>query len=210
MTPLTTVSGPAAPLMAENVNTDVIIRIERLTLVARDQLGPYAFEPWRTRPDGTPEPDFVLNQPAWANAPILLAGANFGCGSSREGAVWALNCIGVRVVIAPGFGAIFASNCYQNGTLPVVLPAETVETFAKIAHAHPGAPFTVDLIRKVVVPPNGAPVPFEIDELRRQSLLTGLDDIGRTTQRLTEIAAFQAADRERRPWAYEITDGGAR
>ncbi len=210
MTPLTTVSGPAVPLMASNVNTDVIIRIERLTLIARDQLGPYAFEAWRTRPDGTPDPDFVLNQPAWAHAPILLAGANFGCGSSREGAVWALNCLGIRAIIAPGFGAIFASNCYQNGTLPVVLPAETVETFAQIARAQPQAPFTVDLERKVVVPPNGAPVPFEIDELRRQSLLTGLDDIGRTTQRLTEIATFQAADRERRPWVYEIADGDAR
>ncbi len=210
MTPLTTVSGPAAPLMAENVNTDVIIRIERLTLVARDALGPYAFEAWRTRPDGAPDPDFVLNQPAWANAPILLAGANFGCGSSREGAVWALNCLGVRVVIAPSFGAIFANNCYQNGTLPVVLPAETVETFAAIARAQPGAPFTVDLEGRVVVPPNGAPVPFEIDELRRQSLLTGLDDIGRTTQRLDEIAAFQAADSIVRPWVHDITDGDAR
>ena len=210
MTPLTTVSGRAAPLMAENVNTDVIIRIERLTLVARDALAPYAFEPWRTRPDGTPDPDFVLNQPAWADAPILLAGANFGCGSSREGAVWALNCLGVRAIIAPSFGAIFASNCYQNGTLPVILPAETVETFAEIARAQPQAPFTVDLERKVVVPPNGAPVPFEIDELRRRSLLTGLDDIGLTTQRLDEIAAYQAADRNARPWVYEITDGDAR
>ena len=209
MTPLTTISGPAAPLMASNVNTDVIIRIERLSLMARDQLGPYAFEAWRTRPDGTPDPDFVLNQPAWADAPILLAGANFGCGSSREGAVWALNCLGIRAVIAPSFGAIFASNCYQNGTLPVVLPAETVETFAKITRAQPQAPFTVDLARKVVVPPNGPPVPFAIDELRRQSLLTGCDDIGRTTQRLDEIVAFQAADRERRPWVHEITDGEA-
>jgi 3-isopropylmalate/(R)-2-methylmalate dehydratase small subunit len=209
MTPLTTVSGPAVPLMASNVNTDVIVRIERLTLNARDQLGPYAFEAWRTRPDGTTDPDFVLNQPAWANAPILLAGANFGCGSSREGAVWALNCLGIRAVIAPSFGAIFASNCYQNGTLPVVLPLETVETFAQIARAQPQAPFTVDLERKVVVPPNGIPVPFEIDELPRQSLLTGLDDIGRTTQRLGEIAAFQAADRTARPWVHEITDGDA-
>jgi 3-isopropylmalate/(R)-2-methylmalate dehydratase small subunit len=209
MTPLTIVSGPAVPLMSSNVNTDVIVRIERLTLVPRDQLGPYAFEAWRTRTDGTPDPDFVLNQPAWAKAPILLAGANFGCGSSREGAVWALDCLGIRAIIAPSFGAIFASNCYQNGMLPVVLPAETVETFAQIARAQPGAPFTVDLNRKVVVPPNGAPVPFEIDELRRQSLLTGLDDIALTTQRLTEITAFQAADRERRPWVYEITDGEA-
>ena len=208
MTPLTTVSGPAVPLMASNVNTDVIVRIERLTLIARDQLGPYAFEAWRTRPDGTPDPDFVLNQPAWANAPILLAGANFGCGSSREGAVWALNCIGIRVIIAPSFGAIFASNCTQNSTLPVVLPLDTVESFAAIARARPQAPFTVDLTRRVVVPPNGVPVPFEIDELRRQSLLSGRDDITQTCQRLDQIAAFQAADRIARPWVHEIIDGG--
>jgi 3-isopropylmalate/(R)-2-methylmalate dehydratase small subunit len=195
--------------MAENVNTDVIIRIERLSLLERDQLGPYAFEAWRNRADGTADPDFILNQSAWQNAPILLAGANFGCGSSREGAVWALNCLGIRAVIAPSFGAIFANNCYQNATLPVVLPAETVEAFAEIARAQPDAPFTVDLNRKVVVPPNGAPVPFEIDELRRQSLLTGLDDIGLTTQRLAEIGMFQATDAKIRPWVYDITDGDA-
>ena len=209
MIPFTTISGPAAPLMAANVNTDVIIRIERLSLMARDELAPYAFEAWRTRPDGAPDPEFVLNQPVWRDAPILLAGPNFGCGSSREGAVWALDCIGVQAIIAPSFGAIFANNCYQNGMLPVVLPAETVESFAEIARAQPGAPFTVDLERRVVVPPNGAPVPFEIDELRRQSLLTGLDDIGLTTGRLDEIAAFQAADQNTRPWVYEITDGEA-
>ena len=209
MIPLSTISGPAAPLMAENVNTDVIIRIERLSLLDRDQLGPHAFEAWRFDADGTSNPDFALNQPAWANAPILLTGTNFGCGSSREGAVWALNCLGIRAIIAPSFGAIFASNCYQNGTLPVVLPTETVAAFAEIARAQPDAPFTIDLNRKVVVPPNSAPVPFEIDELRRQSLLTGLDDIGQTTQRLAEIATFQAADAKSRPWVHEITDGEA-
>jgi 3-isopropylmalate/(R)-2-methylmalate dehydratase small subunit len=207
MTPLTTIFGAAIPLMASNVNTDVIIRIERLSLLKRDALGPYAFEAWRNRPDGTPDPDFILNQPEWQNAPILLAGTNFGCGSSREGAVWALNCLGIRAVIAPSFGTIFASNCYQNGTLPITLPAQTVEEFAEIARTQPDAPFTIDLNRMVVVPPNGAPIAFEIDELRHQSLLTGLDDIGLTTQRLSEIAAFQASDRQRRPWVHEITDG---
>jgi 3-isopropylmalate/(R)-2-methylmalate dehydratase small subunit len=209
MTPLTTISGPAAPLMASNVNTDVIIRIERLSVLTRDALGPYAFEAWRNRPDGTPDPCFILDQPAWQNAPILLTGPNFGCGSSREGAVWALNCLGVRAIIAPSFGTIFASNCFQNGTLPVTLPAQTVEAFAEIARTQPDAPFTIDLNRKVVVPPNGAPVAFEIDELRRQSLLTGLDDICLTTRRLTEIAAFQSADAKTRPWVHQITDGDA-
>jgi 3-isopropylmalate/(R)-2-methylmalate dehydratase small subunit len=115
--------------------------------------------------------------------------------------------MGIRVIVAPSFGGIFANNCYQNGTLPVELPAATVEAFAEIARAQPETPFMVDLERKVVVPPNGAPVPFEIDELRRQSLLTGLDDIGLTLQRLAEIAAFQVADRTRRPWVYDIAEG---
>jgi 3-isopropylmalate/(R)-2-methylmalate dehydratase small subunit len=209
MSTFATITGPAAPLMAANVNTDVIIRIERLTMHQRDQLGRFAFEVWRNRADGTPDPGFVLNQPAWKQAPILLAGANFGCGSSREGAVWALNALGVRVVIAPSFGAIFANNCYQNATLPVVLAAETVARFAEIARTKPDAPFTVDLERKLATPPNGTPVPFQIDELRRQSLLTGLDDIALTSRRLDQIAAFQAIDRQQRPWVHGITDGEA-
>ncbi len=207
MTPLTRIMGPAAPLMAENVNTDVIIRIERLSLLARDELGPYAFEAWRYREDGSDEPDFVLNQPAWRGAPILLAGTNFGCGSSREGAVWALNALGIRCVIAPGFGAIFANNCYQNGTLPVVLPAATVESLAEAARARPDAAFTVDLESQQVIPPDGPPIPFEIDPLRRRGLLSGLDDIGLTTQRLDEIRAFQRDDRARRPWVYALENG---
>lgn len=209
MIPLTTLSGPAAPLMAENVNTDVIVPAGRYIAAARDEFGQHAFAPWRYLEDGSENPDFVLNQPPWRGAEILLAGPNFGCGSSREGAVWALNGIGIRAIIAPSFGAIFASNCYQNATLPVTLPAHIVETFAEIARSQPDAPFSVDLNRKVVTPPNGAPVPFEIDELRRQSLLTGLDDIGQTTQRLARIAAFQSADAKARPWVHQIIDGEA-
>jgi 3-isopropylmalate/(R)-2-methylmalate dehydratase small subunit len=116
--------------------------------------------------------------------------------------VHALNCIGVRVVIAPSFGGIFRNNCYQNGTLPVVLPEDTVAAFAEIARIQPDAPFTVDLERQVVVPPNGAPVPFEIDGLRRQALMKGLDDLGLTTEHLPEIAAFQDRDRLARPWVW--------
>ena len=166
MDALTTISGPAAPLMEANVNTDVIVRIERLSDFPRDALAPYAFEAWRYDDTGAEQENFVLNQPPWRGAPILLAGPNFGCGSSREGAVHALNCIGVRVVIAPSFGGIFRNNCYQNGTLPVVLPEATVEAFAEIARTQPDAPFTVDLERQVVVPPNGAPVPFELSRFR--------------------------------------------
>ena len=133
MTPLTTVSGPAAPLMASNVNTDIIIPMGSYAGAGRGDLGRHAFRPWRYREDGSEEPDFILNQPPWRGVPILLAGPNFGCGSSREAAVWALNGMGIRAIIAPSFGAIFANNCYQNATIPVVLPAETVESFARIA-----------------------------------------------------------------------------
>ncbi|MEO1492152.1 MAG: 3-isopropylmalate dehydratase small subunit [Pseudomonadota bacterium] len=202
MDPFTTVSGPAAPLLAQNVDTDVIIRIERLSDFGRDALEPYAFEAWRFDQTGAELPDFVLNQPPWRGAPVLLAGENFGCGSSREGAVWALNCIGVRAVIAPSFGGIFKNNCYQNGTLPVELPADVIEGFAEIARAQPEAPFTVDLDRQVVVPPNAAPVPFQIDGLRRLCLMKGLDDLGLTAERMPEIRAFQSEDRSRRPWAW--------
>ncbi len=198
-----TISGPAAPLMAQNVDTDVIVRIGRLSEFGRDELAPYAFENWRYLEDGAEDPDFVLNQEPWRGAPILLAGPNFGCGSSREGAVWSLKCIGVRAVIAPSFGGIFFNNLFQNGMLPVVLPAETVERFAEIARQQPSAPFTVDLERKQVIPPNGAPESFEVDEMRRQGLLHGLDDLGLTLKRGAEIDAFQADDRARRPWIYE-------
>ena len=202
MKPMTTVSGPAAPLMVENVDTDVIIRIERLSQHSRDELEPFAFEAWRFDDAGTERSDFVLNQGPWRGAPILLAGANFGCGSSREGAVHALNCIGVRVVIAPSFGGIFRNNCFQNGTLPVALPAETVQAFAQIARTQPDAPFTVDLERQVVVPPNGEPVPFQIDGLRRRALMAGLDDLGLTQSYADAIAAFQDQDRVHRPWVW--------
>ena len=202
MEKLTIVSGPAAPLMAANVDTDVVIRIERLSTVEREDLAPFAFEAWRYDEDGAERPDFVLNQPPWRGAPVLLAGPNFGCGSSREGAVHALNALGIRVVIAPGVGGIFRNNCFQNGTLPVELPMEVIERFAEIARTQPEAPFTVDLERQVVVPPNGAPVPFEIDALRRRALMEGVDDLGLTAALGPEIDAFQAADRDRRPWVW--------
>jgi 3-isopropylmalate/(R)-2-methylmalate dehydratase small subunit len=204
MQPLVSVSGPAAPLMAANVDTDVIIRIERLSDLDRDALGPYAFEAWRYDEEGRERPDFVLNQPPWRGAPILLAGPNFGCGSSREGAVWALNAAGIRVVVAPSFGGIFRNNCYQNATLPLALPAETVEAFARIARTQPEAPFSVDLERQVVAPPNGAPVHFELDALRRRALLSGVDDLGLTAEHGPRIAAFQERDRAARPWVWEL------
>lgn len=192
MQPFTRVTGPAAPLLRRDIDTDIIIRIERLTQLPRDQLGRYAMEALRG-------PDFVLDQPAFQGAPILLAGANFGCGSSREGAVWALQGTGLRCVVAPSFGDIFFSNCFQNGMLPVVLPQPAVEALAR--QAADGAPVTVDLQANRVTAPDGIQFPFKLDPMRRDMLLAGTDELGLTLRRAVEITAWQQADAVRRPWA---------
>lgn len=197
MRAFTKITGRAAPLLRANVDTDVIIRIERLTGGA--DLGRYALEALRYLPDGVENPDCALNEPMFRNAPILVTGRNFGCGSSREGAVTALMAMGVRVIVAPSFGDIFYGNCFQNGLLPVVLPEEQVERLA--AEARSGE-MTVDLENAVVVSPGGERFSFSIDALRREALLEGLDDIGLTLKAATEIAAWQAADRLRRPWIW--------
>jgi len=202
MQAFTTVTGPAAPLMLANVDTDVIVRIERLTTLDRQALGPYAFEALRYRADGSEDPGFVLNQPAFRGAPLLLADANFGCGSSREGAVWALQAIGVRCVVAPSFGDIFRANCFQNGVLPIRLPAEQVQALAKQAAG--GGEFTVDLQAQRLTAPDGTTLPFDIDALRRESLLAGLDEIGLTLQHTDAITAWQANDRALRPWNWPV------
>ncbi|MGJ7505847.1 3-isopropylmalate dehydratase small subunit [Variovorax sp. GT1P44] len=200
MQPFTIVTGAAPYLSRANIDTDVIIRIERLTSLAREELGPYAMEALRYREDGSEDPDFILNQPAFRGAPILLAGDNFGCGSSREGAVWALQGIGVRCVIAPSFGDIFYSNCFQNGVLPIRLPAAEVEAFA--AACAGGAAMTVDLTRRKLMAPHGTESGFVVDPLRREGLLHGLDDIGLTMKDDALIREWQQADRIRRPWAW--------
>lgn len=203
MEPFTMVTGAAAPLMMTNVDTDVIIRIERLTSLPKDALGAYAFEALRyVDSDGggdrVEDPSFVLNRPPFRRAPILLAGDNFGCGSSREGAVWALQGMGFRCVIAPGFGEIFASNCVQNGVLAVRLPHDAVAALA--VQAGDGAPFTVDLNEQSVVAPDGTRTSFAIEPLVRESLLAGLDAIGLTLRDADAIDAWEAADRAARPW----------
>ncbi|WP_244748959.1 3-isopropylmalate dehydratase small subunit [Methylobacterium indicum] len=200
MQPFTTVSGPAAPLLEPNVNTDIIIRIERLTGMPRSELGAYAFEVWRTPSEGLPKPDLVLDRPPFRGAPILIAGRNFGCGSSREAAVWALMGLGLRAVIAESFGDIFLNNCFQNGLLPVVLPKESVDRLA--GEAATGASVTVDLVACEVRTPSGEAIPFTVDPQRRQALLEGLDEIGATLKRDSEIAAWQSRDRAARPWIW--------
>ena len=201
MQPFTVLRGSAAPLPIDNVDTDVIVRIERLTSLSRDQLGPWAFESLRYRGDGSENPGFVLNQAPWREAPILVAGRNFGCGSSREGAVWALLARGIRCVIAESFGDIFHANCFQNGVLPVRLPADTL---ARVhAACAPQARWEVDLRAQHIVMPDGAALAFEVDPLRRAALLEGLDDIGRTLQLRESIDAWQARDRAMRPWIWQ-------
>lgn len=203
MRPFTSVTGPAAPLLRPNIDTDVIIRVERLVGTTRESMGAWAFETWRFRDDGSEDPDFVLNREPFRNAPILLAGPNFGCGSSREGAVWALAGRGVRAVIAPSFSDIFRTNALQNGMLPVTLPEETVaELAAQIEKSPSTARVTVDLVAQVVIGPDGTRHAFAIDPARREALLAGLDDIGLTLRSRQAIECWQAADRLRRPWVW--------
>lgn len=207
MDSFTTVAGPAAPFLQPNIDTDIIIPIQRLVGTGREGLGPYAFERLRYLPDGGDNPDFVLNRPQYRDAPVLLAGPNFGCGSSREGAVWALKGMGFRAVIAPSFGDIFFNNCFQNGVLPVALPEEVIHRIAAETEASQGARHTtVDLQRQVVVTPEGAEIPFTIDARKRDALLEGLDDIALTLRLKDRILAWQAADRAARGWAWETVE----
>ena len=189
-------TSAAAPFPQKNVDTDAIIRIERCTGTPRSEIGKYAFEMARFRKDGGENPGFVLNQPRYRDAKILVCGEFFGTGSSREMAVWALAGMGIRCLIAPSYGQIFFSNCFQNGLLPIVLPPAQVA--ALMREAEQGKTFTVDLEARLI---NGA-VPFEISARRRKMLLEGLDELGLTLAAEPKIAAFEAADRQRRPWIY--------
>lgn len=198
MEKFTVLTGSAVPLLRRNIDTDTIIPIDKMIRGDRHSLGRFAFHAWRYLADGSENPDFVLNQPDYRDARILIAGENFGCGSSREGAVWAIKGLGIRCVIAPSFGGIFQANCFQNGVLPVVLPPDRVRELAAQATGR----FTVDLEASVIRPPNGDAVPFQVDPARRHALLHGLDDIAMTLRHEAEIAAYQREDRERRPWIY--------
>ena len=193
-----TLTAVAAPFLRKNVDTDFIIRVERCTGTPKEQLGDYAFEMARFLPDGAENPESVFNQPRYRGAQILVCGEFFGTGSSREMAVWAIAGMGVRCLIAPSFGQIFFGNCFQNGLLPVTLPAAMVEALAREAAAPEAKPFTVDLEQQTI----NATIRFEIEPRRKKMLLEGLDEIGLTLALEPEIAAFQAADRARRPWIY--------
>ncbi len=203
MEAFTTLDAVASPVMRQNIDTDIVIPIHRLRDVAQAELGAYAFEPLRYLPDGSDNPEFPLNRPAFKGAQILVADNNFACGSSREGAVWALAGMGVKAVIAPSYGDIFYSNCFQNGILPVALPIEDVEQLADEMRASPGnARVTVDLENCEVVSPTGRVIPFKVDARRQHALLNGLDDIAQTMTHKDKVEAWQAADRSARPWVW--------
>ena len=204
MDKFTKVTGVAAPLMRQNVDTDLIIRIERLVNnTGRTGLGPYCFEQIRLRPDGSENPDCVFNQAPYRGAPIILSAENFGCGSSREGAVWSLQELGIRAIVGSGFGDIFFANCFQNGILPVVVDREIVESLAAEIEATQGAGrVSIDLEAQTILSPSGRTYAFEIDPRRREGLLQGLDEVALTLQRDHEICAFQANDRAARPWIH--------
>jgi 3-isopropylmalate/(R)-2-methylmalate dehydratase small subunit len=201
MKPFTHVSGAAVPLMMANVDTDVIIRVEHLTERSTEGLRKHAFAALRYESDGVEKPDCPLNQPQFRGAPILLAGANFGCGSSREPAVWALMALDIRCVIAASFGDIFFSNCFQNGLLPITLSATTIAALAAEAAAG-DTRFSVDLAKQVIATPSGRAYAFEVDPQRREALLAGLDDIGQTLKLSAAIDAWQAQDQQVRPWVW--------
>ena len=202
MQAFTKLIGIAAPLPKANVDTDQIIPARFLKSISRLGFGKNLFANFRFKEDGSENPDFVLNQEPYRKAEVLIAFENFGCGSSREHAPWALLDFGIRCVIAPDFADIFHNNCFKNGVLPVRLPREICEKLMEDAKMGGNARISVDLERQVVVRPNGEEIPFQIDPFRRHLLLNGLDDIGQTMQHAPAIDGFEARQRASQPWLY--------
>ncbi len=202
MQAFTTLTGIAAPLPKANVDTDKIIPARFLKSISRSGFGKHLFANMRFREDGSENPDFVLNQEPYRKAEVLIAYENFGCGSSREHAPWALLDFGIRCVIAPDFADIFNNNCFKNGVLPVRLPREVCEQLMEDARLGGNARITVDLEREVVIRPSGEEIPFKIDPLRRHLMLNGLDDIGQTMQHGASIDSFEAKQQAAQPWLH--------
>ncbi|MFT8462668.1 3-isopropylmalate dehydratase small subunit [Acetobacter persici] len=205
MEKFTTLSAVAAALPEDNIDTDKIIPARFLKTTQRTGLGRYAFDSMRYRPDGSENPDFILNKEPWRKAEILVTYDNLGCGSSREHAPWALLDFGIRCVIAPSFADIFFNNCFKNGILPIRLPREICDQLMSDSTMGSNARLTIDLPRQVVIRPDGEEVPFEIDPFRKHMLLEGLDDIGQTLQHETEIKSFEQKVAGERPWMPSIT-----
>jgi 3-isopropylmalate/(R)-2-methylmalate dehydratase small subunit len=196
----TTLTAVAAPLPMINVDTDMIIPKQFLKTIKRTGLGAALFHEMRTNPDGSENPDFVLNKPAYKNAKILVAGANFGCGSSREHAPWALLDFGFRVVFAPSFADIFYNNCFKNAILPIALPQDIIDKLMDDAERGANAVITVDLEKQEIRGPDGGTVTFDIDPFRKQCLMNGWDDIGLTLRNEAKISDFESKRETAQPW----------
>ncbi|MGE4372391.1 MAG: 3-isopropylmalate dehydratase small subunit [Xanthobacter sp.] len=192
--------GVAAPLKLVNVDTDMIIPKQYLKTIKRTGLGKGLFSEMRYNEDGSENPDFVLNQPAYRNAKVLVAGDNFGCGSSREHAPWALLDFGIRCVISTSFADIFYNNCFKNGILPIIVSQEELDKLFEDAERGANATLTVDLPSQEIRGPDGGKIHFEIDPFRKRCLLEGLDDIGLTLQKVASIDSYEAAKSVERPW----------
>ncbi|SEK42539.1 3-isopropylmalate dehydratase small subunit [Jannaschia helgolandensis] len=195
-----TITGVAAPLPLINVDTDMIIPKQFLKTIKRSGLGVNLFDEMRYGDDGAELPDFVLNKPAYRNAEIIVAGENFGCGSSREHAPWALLDFGIRAVIAPSFADIFYNNCFKNGILPIVLPQDQVDALMNDARNGENARITIDLDTQTVTGADGRTYPFEVDSHKKHCLLNGLDDIGLTMEKASSIDAYESRLSQDRPW----------
>ncbi|MBS0571766.1 MAG: 3-isopropylmalate dehydratase small subunit [Proteobacteria bacterium] len=200
MDKFTTLTGIAAPMPLVNIDTDMIIPKQFLKTIKRSGLGKNLFDEMRYTQDGKEIPEFVLNQPAWRKAEILVAGDNFGCGSSREHAPWALLDFGIRSVISTSFADIFFSNCFKNGILPIVLPQEAVDHLMDDAKKGANARITVDLESQTVTAADGTRFAFDVDPFKKHCLLNGLDDIGLTLEKSAAIDSYEKAAAQARPW----------
>jgi 3-isopropylmalate/(R)-2-methylmalate dehydratase small subunit len=200
MDKFTTLEGVAAPLKIINVDTDMIIPKQYLKTIKRTGLGKGLFSEQRYKDNGGENPDFVLNKPAYRNAKILVAGDNFGCGSSREHAPWALADFGIRCIISTSFGDIFYNNCFKNGLLPIRVSHEELEKLFDDAERGANARLTIDLEKQEIRGPDGGSIHFEIDPFRKHCLYNGLDDIGLTMEKGKSIDAFEVKEKAERPW----------
>jgi 3-isopropylmalate/(R)-2-methylmalate dehydratase small subunit len=200
MDKFTTLSGIAAPMPLVNIDTDMIIPKQFLKTIKRSGLGVNLFDEMRYNDDGSEKADFVLNKPAYRKAEIIVAGENFGCGSSREHAPWALLDFGIRCVISTSFADIFYNNCFKNGILPIVMPQEAVDVLMEDAERGENARITVDLAEQTVTASDGTAFSFEIDPFKKHCLLNGLDDIGLTLEKQGSIADYEAKHAQAMPW----------
>ena len=211
MQKFTVLDGLVVPLDRANVDTDAIIPKQFLKSIHRSGFGPNLFDAWRYLDEGQPgqdnaarplNPEFVLNQARYQGASILLTRENFGCGSSREHAPWALEDFGIRALIAPSYADIFHNNCFKNGILPIVLDAPAVDALFEAVRAHAGFRLTIDLTAQRVIFPDGSSLPFAVEAFRKECLLAGLDDIGLTLRHADDISAFEATRRATQPWLF--------